>query len=105
VAASAKVILGPHSLADLISIFDYVAADNPDRATELIERLIQKITSLEEFPLLGKVPKDSQLRAKGYRVLVVDDYLIFYAVKGQAVRIKRVLHGARDYASLIEEAG
>jgi plasmid stabilization system protein ParE len=35
--------------------------------------------------------------------MVVLNYLIFYVVRETTVEIHRVLHGARDYASLLEK--
>lgn len=58
---------------------------------------------MARFPHLGVVPKDNRLLRDGYRALVVLNYLVFYVVRGPTVEIHRVLHGARDYASVIGE--
>ncbi|MEP6890052.1 MAG: type II toxin-antitoxin system RelE/ParE family toxin, partial [Nitrospirota bacterium] len=39
----------------------------------------------------------------GYRVLVVDNYLVFYKVKGKTILVYRILHGARDIMHLLSE--
>jgi hypothetical protein len=36
----------------------------------------------------------------GYRMLVVDKYLVFYVVK-KIIQIRRVIHGARRYSFLL----
>lgn len=67
----------------------------------MLDSLNRRVMRLVDFPLLGVVPKDTRLQKKGYRVLVVDDYLMFYVLKGRTVRIRRVIHGARQYKFLL----
>ena len=37
----------------------------------------------------------------GYRFLVVQNYLIFYTVENHTIWVHRIIHGARDYLSLL----
>ena len=46
-------------------------------------------------------PKDLALAAKGYRYLIVKNYLVFYAVVGDTVQIRRILYARRDYWALL----
>ncbi len=69
----ARVVIGPQALEDLKHIYDFVSLDDPARASQLVERVIKRISRLSNFPHLGVVPKDSQLHDKGYRVLVVEN--------------------------------
>ena len=46
-------------------------------------------------------PKDLALAAKGYRYLIVKNYLVFYVIVGDTVQIHRILHARRDYRSLL----
>ena len=46
-------------------------------------------------------PRDLALAAKGYRYLIVENYLIFYVVSGGTVQIRRILYGRRDYRALL----
>jgi toxin ParE1/3/4 len=96
-----KVTYGVQALTDIKQIFDYASLDSPSRAADLVERIVKEVSHLSQFPRLGLIPKSARLQAKGYRVLVVDDFLIFYGLRGRAVRIRRVLHGARRYAALL----
>lgn len=100
----AKVVYLPLAVTDLEAIADYLCLRNPEQAVIFRDRIDTEISRLARFPHLGVVPKDHRLVRDGYRVLVVLNYLIFYVVRGPTVEIHRVLHGARDYASLIEEA-
>jgi plasmid stabilization system protein ParE len=61
------------------------------------------LQSLATHPFTGRVPRDPKLITLGYRVLVVDNYLVFYKVKRTTVLIYRILHGARDIVHLLSE--
>jgi toxin ParE1/3/4 len=91
----------PVAQADLISIFDYIAKDSPNRALAFIEKLDRRIGSLEQQPLLGRIPRHSQLREYGYRVLIIESYLVFYVIRGKEIEIHRVVQGSRSLDYLI----
>ncbi len=86
---------------DLIEIMDYIKADNPVAASELLDKLDASVSRLENMPYSGKTPDDARLKALGYRILVVGNYLIFYVVTGTKIEIRRVLHGKRNYGFLL----
>jgi toxin ParE1/3/4 len=84
---------------DLYGILDYISQDSPSAAASLVEKIDNSISLLASHPYMGVVPKDFRLKEKGYRMLVVDRYLVFYVVKDQSktVQVRRILHGARQY--------
>lgn len=86
---------------DLYEIFDYIKNDNPDAAKRLLENINTGISKLEKNPRIGAVLRDSRLQNLGYRILIIDNYLVFYVMKKRIVQIRRVLHGARDYGFLV----
>jgi len=87
--------------ADLLSIVDYIADDNPRAADKMINRFETAIGRLAHSPFAGKVPDDDELRRRNYRMLIVGKYLVFYIVKENAVEIHHIIHGARDYKHLL----
>ena len=91
----------PVAQDDLLSILDFIAQDNPSRAAAFIEELDTKISLLGEQPLLGRAPRHPKLREYGYRVLILDAYLVFYIIRGQTIEIHRVVHGSRNLDHLI----
>jgi len=101
VAKPNRLLYDPQAYRDLEEIFDYIRTESVDRAASVLELLDRRVMRLIGFPLLGVVPKDPRLQKKGYRVLVVEDYLIFYVLKRRVVRIRRVIHGARQYKFLL----
>jgi toxin ParE1/3/4 len=91
----------PIAVDDLISIFDWIADDNPANAAAFIEKLDQRIGRLRTHPFLGHLPRDDKLQSSGYRVLVIESYLVFYIVRGKIVEIHRVVQGSRHLEDII----
>ncbi len=91
--------------SDLEEILSYIARDSPfpssQVASDLIQRILDRIESLDHFPHRGARPRDERLRNKEYRFLVEKPYLIFYKVRGSQVRIHRVIHGKRAYEKIL----
>ena len=94
-----KLSFSPLAVKDLDGILEYISQDNPTAATSFVELLKEKCQLLAQFPLLG-APRNSL--AKGLRVFSVSNYVIYYRLEGNSIRIERVMHGARDMDSLIE---
>ena len=91
----------PTAEKDLIEIFEYIKKDNPAAAVSELDQFDQSISKLSRTPSLGLIPRDRRLREMGYRMLVVDKYLVFYVVKKKSIQIRRVIHGARRYSFLL----
>ena len=91
----------PVAVDDLIPIFDWIADDSPSNASAFSDKLDQRIGNLETHPLLGRIPRDDKLQSSGYRVLVIESYLVFYIVRGKTVEIHRVVHGSRNLDDII----
>ena len=91
----------PVAQDDLVSIFDYIAQDSPNRALSFVEKLDRRIGLLEQQPFLGRVPRQPKLREYGYRVLIVGTYLVFYIIRGQTIEVHHVVHGSRNLDHLI----
>lgn len=94
----------PLAMADLLDISSYISdhLHAPQAASELIDRLDKALSRLEQFPYSGHPYVNSKLR-ENYRMLVVEDYLVFYVVyeDDSRVEIRRVIHGKRDYKKLL----
>jgi toxin ParE1/3/4 len=86
---------------DLDEIIRYIAADNPPAAESILSRIEKGITLLKSRPRIGRIPEDENLVRSGYRVLVGEDYLIFYTQEERTIFVHRIVHGARDYLRLL----
>jgi plasmid stabilization system protein ParE len=91
----------PAAQEDLLALLDWIARGSPSRAVLSLDRLDQRIARLERQPHLERVPRNAKLRAYGYRVLVVESYLVFYVIRSRSIEIHRVVHGSRDLDALV----
>ena len=66
----------------------------------MLTKIEKSIEILTYHPYLGKVPREEELASLGYRYLVVQNYLVFYAIERKTIYVHRILHGARDYLPL-----
>jgi addiction module RelE/StbE family toxin len=102
--AEYDVSLAPSADGDLDEIFNYIAVQlvEPETASHLIERLYEAIASLSFMPLRCPLSRDAFLAKQGYRVLPVENYIVFFVVgePEKAVIVHRVLYGKRNYAAL-----
>jgi plasmid stabilization system protein ParE len=86
-----------------VELVSYFAAENPRAAVEVLDRIEARLQTLTSHPFVGRIPQAPNLTALGYRVLVVDNYPVFYKVKGNTVLVHRILHGARDFLRALSE--
>jgi toxin ParE1/3/4 len=91
------IIYLPIAEQDLIEIVEYIMSDNPDAAFSMLSKLDEAISILELFPLSGSTPNDIRLQSLNYRILAVENYLVFYVPFTNYVEIRRILHGKRKY--------
>ncbi len=89
----------------LREIIFYIADDSGsiDIALNYLDKIEKAISSLEDFPVSGSVPRYSILRKQGFRVLVVERHLVFYKINEdkKAVVIYAIADGRREYRNLI----
>lgn len=85
------------AIADLEQVEAYVAKENPSAAVDLVLDIIEAVEkTLPKYPGAGR-----EGRLLGTRELVVhENYLLPYRVKGNCVEILRVLHVARKWPIL-----
>jgi toxin ParE1/3/4 len=99
---AAEILFAPAALEDLESIFLYVAeAAGLDVAESYQSRIRIACLALADFP--GRGPPRDDLAA-GLRTITFERRaLIAYMVRGNSVRILRILHGGRDLGMAFEE--
>lgn len=93
-----RIVRTRQAREDVLDIWDYVAANNVEAADSLVRRLDQVVRLLSEHPGLGS--RQDKYR-DGLRCLPAGNYLIFYDLIPGAVRVLRILHGARRWEDLI----
>ncbi len=86
---------------DFAEIVSYIENDNKSAANELASVFENNFELLSNNPLLGRIPRDEDIKKIGYRYLIVQNYLIFYSIEGKSIIIHRILHGARNYKDIL----
>jgi len=84
---------------DMKAIVAHIRIDDPDAAIRMYEKIKTSISKLANFPLMGPIPMDKKIAEQGYRMIVVDPYLLFYilVMVDNTVEIHRVLHGKQNF--------
>jgi len=86
---------------DFTEIISFISAENPIEADAIANKIEKNLELLSENPNLGRIPREEDIRNLGYRYLIVQNYLIFYTIEGRTIYVHRILHGARNYKSLL----
>lgn len=96
-----RIKIYPAAKRDLAGIVDYLNTLSEDAAIRYFDCIIEEIGSLATMPERCPHPRDLALRAKGYRYLIVEKYLVFYVIQDRTVQIRRIVYGKREYSGLL----
>lgn len=95
----------PKAFEDLDEIYSYISNGlyNEGAADNLMDKIEARIMRLKNFPFSCSFVLDEILKDKGYRKLIVENYIAFYLVREEErqVVIIRVLYGGQKYQDLI----
>jgi len=82
------------TVRDKEEIRSYLSHYYENTASRFFRLLKEKISRLKDFPYSCQVYEYDQ----DYRVLIVEDYLVFYIVNDddKAIEIHRIFHGSKD---------
>jgi plasmid stabilization system protein ParE len=87
-------------------IYRYIADElqNPVAAARRVELIDAAIRTLEKDPARFPLVRDDYLAAKGYRMVVVKNHLVFFIVREDVefVSVMRVIYGRRDWMRLLK---
>ena len=96
-----KVKIYPEAKKDLREIIDHLNELSPEAALRYYDEITEKISSLSRVPDRCPRPRSLMLAAKGYRYLIVRQYLVFFVIREREVQIRRILFARRDYEELL----
>lgn len=84
---------------DLISIYEYIAAEDEDAATRLMRAFREKFHLLAQFPNMGRERNELLLYLRSFPI---GRYLVFYQPTDDGIEVLRVQHSARDLRGLFD---
>ena len=85
---------------DFTEIISFIASDNLTAAEAIADKIEKNIELLSRNPMLGRIPRDEDIKNLGYRYIIVQNYIVFYTIEERTIFIHRILHGARNYKAL-----
>lgn len=96
-----KIKIFSNAKRDLKDIVNYLNTLSPQAAIKYYDLIVENIGSLAEMPERCSFVRDVALKAKGYRYLLIENYLVFFVVKADTVQIRRIVYGKRNYEWLL----
>jgi len=100
-----RVKFTPLAKNDMDEIYQYIfdTLIAPIAANNLIDKIEEKAKRLADAPYSCPLVDDEFLREKGYRKLVINNYIALYMVSDdeKLVKIMRVVYGGSDYENNI----
>ena len=102
---SYKINITDSAENDIDSIIDYIVNElcNNSAALSLIASFDEKYEYLSENPYAYEESRHGTLRYRGYRRIVIDNYILLYLVDADnlIITIARVFYGKQDYQNCI----
>lgn len=90
-----RLVWSPLADAQVDDAFAYIAADDPTAALAWLERMLERVRSLADYPDSGRMVPE--LRREDVRELIVPPYRVMYRRTADAVEIAAIRHGARHF--------
>jgi toxin ParE1/3/4 len=82
------------ALEDLENIAEYIAADSPTYAANVVKKITSASRMLAQFPRSGrKVPEFDD---DNVRELIVYSYRLIYRLTSEEILIAAIIHGSRN---------
>lgn len=85
---------------DIAQIRDYIAAEDVEASSRFLANIDRVLGLLEYQPRMGRARAD--LRS-GIRLIPLGSYVMAYTIGRVRIDVVRVLHGARDLRSVLNE--
>lgn len=95
----------PIASEDLAGIYHYISKElhAEGAAVNLMEKIEEGVMRLKDYPFSCNYVDDEFLKKKGYRKLIINNYIVFYLVDEdkEQVNIMRILYGRQEYQTLL----
>ena len=88
------IIWTEFAIEDLRTIHEYISKDSKRYADRFVEKLLERIEQLENFPKSGRIVPE--FNSVSIRELIEGNYRIIYKISSNHIGIVRVHHAARQ---------
>ena len=86
---------------NLEEIVKYLNRFYPETTIKYYDLIITEISTLSTNPKRCALVREETLRQKGYRYLLVANYIVFFVIKEKKVQIRRILYNKQQYRSFL----
>ena len=89
---------------DVESSINYIkyVLQNPIAAQRLKIEIKKSYKKLKENPLIYPIVPVEHLASKGYRFIMIKNYMLFFKIKEKQINVARFLYGPRDWNNILE---
>lgn len=95
-----RYVLTDTAKSDVREIVSYIRQRNPDAAKRVRGELRAAMRTVADFPGIGHLRED--LTTEDVRFWTIYSYMVIYRPETKPLQVIRVLHGARDVASILK---
>ena len=78
----------------------YLSLSGTNSARKITDSIYNATEQFSLFPQSGPPIRDTELRAMGYRYIVVEKYVAIYRLLGETVVVYHIFDGRSDYPTL-----
>jgi len=103
-----RVILSKSARKDLRDTANYIATQlfAPIAASRKVKRIRKTLDKKLAFmPQKYRLINDNYLASKGYHLMNIENYIAFFVIdeETKTVRVRRIIHGARDWKPILSD--
>jgi len=96
-----NVRISPAAQNDFLDIANHLSTLAPEETAQRYEWFMEKVRLLAAAPESCPIARDAQLRLRGYRMLPIDNHIIFYVINGKTIELRRILYSRRQYERFV----
>lgn len=97
-----EVIISEDAESELALVYDYLSMFGATTADKFLDAYEKCIAALEDGTVEFPLSRHPELREAGYRVALVNSYLVLYrATSPDEVHVAHLFHQSQDYAALV----
>ena len=77
-----KVKINPSAIRELDSIYEYIASEKltPENSKGQVDKIKKAILDMGTFPQSHQERNDGRYAGKGYRQLLIDNYIVIFRI-------------------------
>ena len=100
-----KLVFSKLYKRDVDSSYNYIKEnlEAPMAANNLIMEILEKLNKIKDNPNIRPLVQDKYLASLGYRLINVKNYMIFYIIDNNHIRVIRFLHNKRNWMNILKE--